>query len=118
MNLLFPGIADCLNNTENDILRAFRYWESNGLLKLEYDCEHTISGIELLQTGQSPANNISKESIPAIATTSKKLPSHLYIAKRLMQKLKYLNKNLQQHLAILCRTRINTLLILRWKRKS
>ena len=29
------------------------------------------SGIELLQTGQSPANNISKESIPAIATTSK-----------------------------------------------
>ena len=71
MNLTISGIADCLNNTENDILRAFRYWESNELLKLEYDCEHTISGIELLQTGQSPANNISKESIPAIATTSK-----------------------------------------------
>ena len=71
MSLTISGIADCLNNTENDILRAFRYWESKGLLKLEYDCEHTISGIELVLAGQSPANNISKESIPAIAPASR-----------------------------------------------
>jgi len=24
-------IADCLNNTENDVLRAFRYWESTSV---------------------------------------------------------------------------------------
>lgn len=71
MSLTISGIADCLNNTENDILRAFRYWESKGLLKLEYDCEHTISGIELVLAGQSPANNISKESILATAPASK-----------------------------------------------
>ena len=28
------AIADCLNLTENDILRALRYWESEGLLNL------------------------------------------------------------------------------------
>ena len=32
-------IADCLNNTENDVLRAFRYWESTGLLRLTKDAE-------------------------------------------------------------------------------
>ena len=115
MNLTISGIADCLNNTENDILRAFRYWESNGLLKLEYDCEHTISGIELLQTGQSPANNISKESIPAIATTSKEASITSVYSEETHAETKVPK---QQHLAILYRTRINTLLILRWKRKS
>ena len=73
MSLTISCIADCLNNTENDILRAFRYWESNGLLKREYDCEYSVSGIELLQAGQSPSNNISKESISSIATASKEV---------------------------------------------
>ena len=41
-------IADCLNNTENDVLRAFRYWESTGLLRLTKDADGSISGIELL----------------------------------------------------------------------
>ena len=45
--LTIPMIADCLNNTEKDILRAFRYWESEGLLTLERDEEGKIAGIEL-----------------------------------------------------------------------
>lgn len=44
-------IADCLNHTENDILRAFRYWESAGLLALEYDTDGCVSGIELNRNG-------------------------------------------------------------------
>ena len=32
-------IADCLNNTEKDILRAFRYWESAGLLTVVRDSQ-------------------------------------------------------------------------------
>lgn len=43
-------IADCLNNTENDVLRAFRYWESTGLLRLIKDADGSISGIELLSS--------------------------------------------------------------------
>ena len=45
--LTLSMIADCLNNTEKDILRAFRYWESQGLLKLEKDSEGQIRTLEL-----------------------------------------------------------------------
>lgn len=38
-------IADYLNNTENDILRSFKYWESKGLLALDTDAEGNITGI-------------------------------------------------------------------------
>ncbi|CUX34900.1 DnaD domain protein [Clostridium sp. C105KSO13] len=46
-SLTIPMIADCLNNTEKDILRAFRYWKSEGLLTLEKDEEGRITGVEL-----------------------------------------------------------------------
>lgn len=46
-SLTISTIADCLNNTENDILRAFRYWESEGLLSLELDEHGKITGIGL-----------------------------------------------------------------------
>lgn len=49
-SLTISTIADCLNNTENDILRAFRYWESEGLLTLETDSEGRVAGVELEQT--------------------------------------------------------------------
>lgn len=49
-SLTISTIADCLNNTENDILRAFRYWESEGLLTLEKDSEGRVAGVELEQT--------------------------------------------------------------------
>lgn len=48
-------IADCLNNTENDVLRAFRYWESTGLLRLTKDADGSISGIELLSSDTEDA---------------------------------------------------------------
>ena len=46
-SLTLTTIADCLNNTENDILRAFRYWEKTGLLRLERDTDGKIVCIEL-----------------------------------------------------------------------
>ena len=49
-DLTISGIADCLNNTENDILRAFRYWETKGLLALKHDSDGTITEVELIQT--------------------------------------------------------------------
>ena len=45
-------IADCLNNTENDILRAFRYWEKEGLLCVERDTDGKITGLELQKTAR------------------------------------------------------------------
>ena len=49
-SLTISTIADCLNNTENDILRAFRYWEGQGLLLLDKDDQGRITGLELLKT--------------------------------------------------------------------
>lgn len=40
-----PQMADLLENTEGDILRALKYWEKEGLLSLEYTEEQELSGI-------------------------------------------------------------------------
>lgn len=49
-SLTLATIADCLNNTEKDILRAFRYWEKKGLLRAERDSEGKITALELQKT--------------------------------------------------------------------
>ena len=55
-------IADCLNNTENDIIRAFRYWESHGLLSLDSDAEGNITGICLQKTASVAGSAVSAVS--------------------------------------------------------
>lgn len=45
--LTVSAIADSLDNTEKDILRALNYWEKEGLLSLQYDeSDHSLCGIE------------------------------------------------------------------------
>lgn len=41
-------IADKFNYTEKDVQRALMYWESKGLLSLEYDALGNLSGIQVL----------------------------------------------------------------------
>lgn len=55
------GIADQMNHTENDVLRALRYWEQEGLLKLTFDTDASLSGIILCS-----------ETVPKTAPPSKK----------------------------------------------
>lgn len=43
------GIADQMNHTENDVLRALRYWEQEGLLKLSFADDASLSGITLCE---------------------------------------------------------------------
>ena len=50
-------LADCLDHTEKDVMRAFTYWEKVGLLHLEYSSDNELSGICLVD-----ANNF--ESAP------------------------------------------------------
>ena len=58
-SITISTIADCLNNTEKDILRAFRYWESAGLLTVVRDSDGKITGLELRRNSFS-----RKESTP------------------------------------------------------
>ncbi|MCI8504642.1 MAG: DnaD domain protein [Lachnospiraceae bacterium] len=41
-------MADKLNNTEKDVVRALKYWEKMKVLKLEYEETDLLSGLELL----------------------------------------------------------------------
>ena len=46
-SLSISQLADYLEHTESDIIRALKYWEKEGLLTLEYDAAEHVTGIEL-----------------------------------------------------------------------
>ena len=41
------GLADCLECTETDLLRAFKYWSKVGLLNIDYDEAGNICGLSV-----------------------------------------------------------------------
>ena len=77
-SLTLATIADCLNNTEKDILRAFRYWEKKGLLRAERDAEGRITALELQKMSLSgreaspvvPNNRGISSGVPAAGQTA------------------------------------------------
>lgn len=62
--LTISTIADSLDNTEKDILRAFRYWESEGLLSLEKDADDQIIGLSLEKTICVPLSHPTPPDMP------------------------------------------------------
>lgn len=62
--LTISAIADSLDNTEKDILRAFRYWESEGLLSLEKDADNQIIGLSLEKTICVPLSHPTPPDTP------------------------------------------------------
>lgn len=73
--LTVSAVADCLNNTENDILRAFKYWESKGLLQMQCDAEGHVCELELVQIPQTQelpvAAQTPSESASSVRSSSK-----------------------------------------------
>ena len=61
-SITISTIADCLNNTENDILRAFRYWENAGLLCVERDADGRITGLEMQKTARPGRTSVADAS--------------------------------------------------------
>ena len=49
-NISICGLADYLECTEKDILRAFTHWSSEGLLKIDYDDAGNICGLAIGKT--------------------------------------------------------------------
>lgn len=58
------GIADQMNHTENDVLRALRYWEQEGLLKLTFHTDSSLTGITLCDYYHSDMPRSSEEPAP------------------------------------------------------
>lgn len=59
--LSVAGLADALDHTESDILRALKYWEKQRLLKLECDSSRELQGIYLLDipTEDTPTEQLA-----------------------------------------------------------
>ena len=105
-SITIPTIADCLDNTEKDILRALRYWETEGLICVERDEDGRITSIEMekapcatsLNPTRAPAeilpdivSSLPVQTVPdTIPLTSfkaqKELKSLLYIAEQYLGK--------------------------------
>ena len=64
-------LADCLDHTEKDIMRAFTYWEKVGLLRLEYSEDNELSGIYLEDVnGSGSFTSVNYTAAPSVATTA------------------------------------------------
>ncbi|SFA93777.1 DnaD and phage-associated domain-containing protein [Acetitomaculum ruminis DSM 5522] len=55
-NITISSIADKFENTDNDVIRALKYWEKSNLLSLESDRDENITSITLLDDN-SPSDN-------------------------------------------------------------
>ena len=66
------SIADHVNNTEKDILRALKYWEKVGVLHLERNEQEQLTGLtflDLTATIKSPTQTVSEKKIVSAKPT-------------------------------------------------
>ena len=61
-------IVDKFNHTENDVLRALKYWEKRNLLSLDYDDKGEICGLHM-NTVSAPAKEAEIVPMPKIVPT-------------------------------------------------
>lgn len=63
-SLSISHMADCLENTEGDIIRALKYWEKSGLLTLRYDADAQITGIDFGHSAAPSEPTVTTDSSP------------------------------------------------------
>lgn len=85
-NFSISDIADRLNHTEADTIRAIKYWEKQGLIAVEYGANDVITGLEMISPEtpaiinavqmnplssymlSTPANTVNQDSSPVLNT--------------------------------------------------
>lgn len=72
ISLSISQIADRLEHTEGDIVRALKYWEKEGLLTLEYNEDGQVIGLEMGKVPKdSPSSSEDKNpALPPSSSTS------------------------------------------------
>ena len=53
------AIADCFDHTEKDVIRALKYWERMGLLRLDFGENKSLSGITMLDINATAAKTVT-----------------------------------------------------------
>lgn len=79
--LSISSLADCMDNTEKDVIRALQYWEKRNLLLIRRD-PHTgcITGIDMLLPENPPKHTGSNYTTAISADTQEDaIPDHAYI---------------------------------------
>ena len=93
-SLTISKLADYLDCTEKDIIRALNYWSNEGLLKIDYDEGGTICGLAIGKgsTANLPATKsaVKEEKTAAPASVPEKNPEELrqlyFVAEQYMGK--------------------------------
>ena len=67
--LSLSGMADTFFMTENDITRALKYWEAEGLLRLTFDRDGSIAGICINPVDSLTGNTAVKSASPETYST-------------------------------------------------
>lgn len=81
--LSISKLADYLDCTEKDIMRALTYWANEGLLQIYYDEAGNISGLALGKADETSAS--SEPSIPEVPAAEKPVPSSTKSQEELQQ---------------------------------
>ncbi len=70
IDLSVSYMADVFDCPENDILRAFRYWEKNNVLSLHYDENGVLSDIQLLSLPVEKTLPVNIDSILSLSNNN------------------------------------------------
>ena len=63
ISLTISKLADCLDCTEKDILRALKHWSKVGLLKIDYDEAGAICGLTMGQSSAETTHSLQAEAV-------------------------------------------------------
>lgn len=87
-DLSISAIADCFNHTEKDVVRALKYWERTGLIRLDFAPDKSISGIHFISLANGSddyaahsapievkTESVSKDTSPATNVEAKEAPT-------------------------------------------
>ena len=76
------GLADCLECTEKDILRAFKYWSKVGLLNIDYDEAGNICGLSVGNSDSSAKSETQAVITPISAKREEPVKPTAYIQRK------------------------------------
>lgn len=87
-DISLSSIADAFSCTEKDVMRALKYWQKTGILKLEFDSAKKLSGLSLLPLSKAQAE---PPSLEAVATLSPPEPHPVVEEPQEVRQPKYLS---------------------------
>ena len=81
-SLSISRIADAFNNTEKDVVRALKYWQRKGLLKLTFDEDNALTSLCVLPLSDAPHESRTGHEQQTLNVTDAPVPGQPGINKK------------------------------------